>query len=322
MRARLVVAGVVVLLGVFTWWLAPVAFGLNLHAVVPGRVWRAAQPAPEEIARLADELDLRTVVNLRRAEDDEAWLEAERATAAGRGLAHRSVPLSGQSLPAPDVLRDLVHVLADAERPVLLHCEAGVERSGLASAVVLLLEGRPLEEARGQFGARYGYVQALSGSSLPQALDDYEGWLAARGEPHSRERLLAWADDGYVPAFYRARAEVLRPTGPVPAGEPVGLAFRLVNESRAPWRHRADRESGVHVEVRVLRADGRVAARERTGYRDEEVPPGGASTWELELPALEPGAYVLEIAPVDEYVDWFEAQGDPPERVPLTVVGR
>ena len=46
------VLGLVVLATTFAWRIAPIALGLNLHPVLAGEVWRSAQPAPEDIARL------------------------------------------------------------------------------------------------------------------------------------------------------------------------------------------------------------------------------------------------------------------------------
>src|SRR5947207_3236534 len=42
-----------------------VLLGRNLHTVLPGRVYRCAQPSGEDVERLGQTLGIRTVVNLR-----------------------------------------------------------------------------------------------------------------------------------------------------------------------------------------------------------------------------------------------------------------
>src|SRR6516225_9094460 len=45
----------------------------NLHAVIPGRVYRSAQLAPTDLERVVRRYGIRTVVNLRGTSDPNAW---------------------------------------------------------------------------------------------------------------------------------------------------------------------------------------------------------------------------------------------------------
>src|SRR5437870_5726439 len=58
-----------------------VLFGRNLHAVLPGRIYRCAQPTGRSLDETVRSLGIRTVINLRGCCTDLAWHQAEtRAT--------------------------------------------------------------------------------------------------------------------------------------------------------------------------------------------------------------------------------------------------
>jgi hypothetical protein len=239
----------------------------------------------------------------------------------GRELWVEEIPLSGRTLPSPERLAAVLSALQTLPRPMLLHCNWGVERAGLVSALALMLEGVPPTEARAQHAWRYGFLQSLSGSDLPQLVDDYAGWLERNGETHSPELLLHWADEVYVPYFYKADIGVgIEPKMPR-AGEPLSLTLRVTNVSPRPWVQRKDEESGVHIEVRVRSLnDESVRWALRTGYEDVEVGPGGSTVWNLATPPLPaPGRYQIEVELVDELVTYFGAMGSPPEVVGFIV---
>src|SRR5262249_56457842 len=58
-----------------------VVFGSNLHAVVPGQIYRCSQPSDGDLERAVAAYGVRTVVNLRGCSDPLEWyVEEARAT--------------------------------------------------------------------------------------------------------------------------------------------------------------------------------------------------------------------------------------------------
>lgn len=129
---------------------------LNLHEVAPG-AFRAAQPTPGQIRRLADR-GLRSVVTLRGGVLFGSYA-LEREACAARGLDFRRVVLRSRALPTREELAGLRELIETVETPVLFHCKSGADRAGFMAALWLILrEGRSVEEARGQLSLRYGHV--------------------------------------------------------------------------------------------------------------------------------------------------------------------
>jgi protein tyrosine/serine phosphatase len=95
----------------------------------------------------------------------------------------RYVRLSARRWPSPAEIEKLVSHLESAERPVLIHCQGGTDRSGLAAAIALLLAGESPELASEQFSLKFGYPGPVLGSDLPGFLASYRAWLSDRNCP-------------------------------------------------------------------------------------------------------------------------------------------
>ncbi|WP_407052100.1 tyrosine-protein phosphatase [Methyloraptor flagellatus] len=134
----------------------------NIHEVETGRVFRSGQLWPSQFASMIRAHDIRTVINLRGESPGESWFDQELQTAAARGVKYISVPMSANAEPSPELLMKLVHALDTAEQPVLIHCEGGADRTGLASAIYRYRRlGDPPEQASGQLSYWYGHFPWL-----------------------------------------------------------------------------------------------------------------------------------------------------------------
>lgn len=297
-------------------------FDENLMAVVPGQIYRSGQPSGAEMDEFVSRLGLRSVLNLRGERGGSAWLVEEREVTSQRGVEHHTVRLSAKNMPPAQRLREIVEILDTAPRPLLFHCQGGVERSGLVGAVAVLLDGGDLAAARAEFALSKGFVPWISRSEVPRVLDRYEAWLAATGATHSPDRFRAWVADEYHPYFYRARIEALAPLATLPAGRPHALRVRVTNESLETIAFRATRDRGVHLGGLLRPAAGASgeAVELRDGFLDLDLAPGQSTDLELALPPLGPGAWSLDVDLVDEQVKWFHAMGSRPLSLALEVV--
>ncbi len=169
---------------------------LNAHKV-SDRLWRAAQPAPGDIARFA-QAGVRTIINLRGGREHGAW-PLEREACERHGIALVDLVLRSREAPDKETLLSLPAFFAGLEWPALVHCKSGADRAGLFSALYLLIhEGRPLAEAKAQLSFRYGHYRYAKTGILDAFLDMYarEG-LQADG---ALKPFLAWVQEDYDPA--------------------------------------------------------------------------------------------------------------------------
>lgn len=142
----------------------------NVCEVLPGRLYRAAQPTEVGLAELSRKHGIRTIVNLRGEHPGEPWYDKEKAFADRNGLRLVSLPLSAGRELSVGELRRIETIFASSAGPVLVHCKSGSDRTGLACAIFLLRAGAPWEAADGQLSLRFGHFPYLWSAS--QAMDD------------------------------------------------------------------------------------------------------------------------------------------------------
>jgi hypothetical protein len=312
-------------------WLVPLAavaaevrhvfLGTNLHTVLPDRVYRCAQPSAGDVACQVRDHGIRTVVNLRGCCYPLPWYMDESRATHALEIAQEDVCLSAGRLPSPPEMRRLLDVLDRAEYPLLLHCRRGADRTGLASAVVLLLQdGEDLASARRQLGLRYGHVAVGNQACLDAFFDLYAGWLRDHGTTHAPDVFRHWLLQEYCPADCRCRLEWLTHPANVRRGEPASVRIRAHNTSTGSWRLRPGLNAGVHAGFILWDAHDRQVASGKSGLFDAEIPPGQTVDIAIPLPALrEAGRYRLLVDMVDEQQSWFFQVGSEPLEEELEV---
>lgn len=122
----------------------------NFHVTAPG-VWRCAQPGRESLQVMKTH-GLKSIVNLRH--DPVPW---EKALAEKLEVRYFSFPMSALEEQDPGYLEKILGVIENPEnQPVLVHCHAGKDRTGLVSALYRLRHGAKLEDAIREM-RMYGY---------------------------------------------------------------------------------------------------------------------------------------------------------------------
>jgi protein tyrosine/serine phosphatase len=293
--------------------LAPI-LGSNLHTVLPGAVYRSAQLDSGDLSKLASELQLASILALRPARPEKSWYLEETRVAEALGLELNYLGLNPDRMPSRQLLGELIRRIDTSPRPLLLHCRAGVERSGLGSALVMLLDGASVKAARDQFSLRYGFHPWLSQSNLPQVVERYVAWLESHSIEHTPDVLRRWAATDYVADFYAAQLEIVEFPKAARAGEKIHLSLRVTNRSPDPMRFRASKDAGVHVGTWIESVDSSEFRRSgRAGLQDLDLAPGASTLFEVGIgPVPRAGSYRLTIDLVDESVVWFSEMGSAP----------
>ena len=111
----------------------------NLREVVPGKVYRSAQPSENQLKKIIKEYGIKTVINLRAKKTKD--YEKEKLVTDQFGIKFVRMDLSRSKLVPTSELQRLVEVLETAQTPVLLHCKSGVDRSGFVSALAAMAIG-------------------------------------------------------------------------------------------------------------------------------------------------------------------------------------
>lgn len=186
------------LLGGLVGW--KFGFSDNFATVRPGWLYRSGQMGAAPLAAAIERYGIKTVLNLRGSHPESAWYRAERAATLGGGATQVDIPMSSCEWMSRAQARALLEVLDSAERPLLVHCFHGSERTGLVSALAELLRpGSTLADADRQFSVGYLYFGIGDGVVTHHQLVAYESWLRDHRFDHTPDRLREWVRTGYTP---------------------------------------------------------------------------------------------------------------------------
>lgn len=150
----------------------------NFHTVSPGRVYRSGQLTEKQLTEYTKQYGIRSVLNLRGKNEQSEWWKKEIAVSGRLGLKHYDIELSSRRKPEDKTVQELVAVLEEAPKPLLIHCFGGADRSGLVSAIYLYrFERYPYEKARRQLSFIYGHNTLLypDSKAMDRAFADFCG---------------------------------------------------------------------------------------------------------------------------------------------------
>lgn len=169
----------------------------NFHAVTDGEIYRSAQLSPDKLQEVVEEYGIKTVLSLRKMKPGDGWSEKEKAMSTTLGIGYRNIPLGDTLMIRSDELLNLRDLIEDAPKPLLIHCKAGADRTGLAGVMTKLLDGSSsLEEARAQVSFKY-YVVRDDSMGIP-FFDSYSAWLTDTGLEHSKDQFNWWLENQYA----------------------------------------------------------------------------------------------------------------------------
>ena len=143
----------------------------NFAKVADG-VYRSNHP---NRARFEDyaKMGIKTILNLRGANRLSPY-KFEKEACDALGLTLIDQPFTARKAPQKQRLLEIIDVMGAIEKPFLMHCKSGADRTGLMAAIYLLaIEGRPVEEAQKQLSVRFVHLNFTKTGILDYVIDSY-----------------------------------------------------------------------------------------------------------------------------------------------------
>ena len=136
----------------------------NLHTVVAHELYRSAQPSADDIGRYRRTLGIRTIINLRGENAGTDWYDDELRAARSQGVQHVDFRMSARRGLTNAQAWRLIALMRSMPKPILIHCESGADRSGLAASLYLAaVKSTDERTAEDQLSLRYGHINASFG---------------------------------------------------------------------------------------------------------------------------------------------------------------
>ena len=147
--------------------------------VQEGVLYRSAQPDEAGWQRLRDRYGIRTVIDLRDDTPNEPWAVLERTFCAESGIRYINVPIGPNRLTDQE-LKTIIQTTTDPNcQPVLIHCELGKSRTGIAVAAYrVVVQGWSYETALAE-SQKFKKEMEPGYSAYLRELARGEGWRPA-----------------------------------------------------------------------------------------------------------------------------------------------
>lgn len=159
-------------------------------AVEPGRLYRSGEITPRQLKHVTEQYHIQTVLSMLNPSDPRS--QVEKAAAEELGLLWVCVPLTGDGASTPEQRRQIKEILLDDSLgPLLVHCAAGANRTGLAVGMYRIHHdgwntSQVLDEMR-----RFGFEDEPHHANLREALetefDEEHGQGGATSQPATTE---------------------------------------------------------------------------------------------------------------------------------------
>lgn len=130
----------------------------NFHPITPGEAYRSAQLDRDELQHYIRKYNLKSIINLRGKRAGSSWYPEELDVSRQYNCRHYDLSIPTDRSPSQAQLKELIRLFKTAPRPVLFHCKAGADRTGLAAALwKAVVDREPKQLAKKQLSVRFGH---------------------------------------------------------------------------------------------------------------------------------------------------------------------
>lgn len=130
----------------------------NFHEVIANELYRSARLGEDELARRIEQYKIRTVINL-TGPSNAQWYQHQQRVVHDHKITQIDFTMAADRLLTSERAAELVGILQKAQKPILIHCKRGADRTGLASVIYLSqIAGTSRAFASRQLSFRFGHV--------------------------------------------------------------------------------------------------------------------------------------------------------------------
>ena len=233
-RLPIVISLLLLLLGGL--WLYQRYIRFNAGVVVPGSVYRSAQPSPAYLEKIARQHNLKTVVAMMRSE--QPWFRsAEEDKLAQLGINYLYLSTTNARRPSRSEMLRLIEMVETVPRPVLIHCKTGADRTGAASALFAMHDlHQPVDQAVGQNVTLTHLHTGKPGDEINDIFDLYLNARAKNNQPPGGwTEFVHWIKNDYPADIADARLVPATEHLTIPQGQTFTLEVTVTNNSPLAW---------------------------------------------------------------------------------------
>jgi protein tyrosine/serine phosphatase len=164
-------------------------FRFNFHEISKD-IYRSSQPTMWQLKRIKEKYNIKTIVNLKDANRNCAYFLFEEEKCKELGLELINVNIRSRAFPKYEQILKYKEVMENMEGPVLIHCKAGADRTGIFCTLYqYFIEKKQIKETNQLKFWPYGHVKYSDAGRI----DYYFEQFAKYQEKNPDVDLLTWA---------------------------------------------------------------------------------------------------------------------------------
>jgi protein tyrosine/serine phosphatase len=139
----------------------------NFHTITPGEAYRSAQLDGHKLEYYIKKYNIKSILSVRGDNKNAGWYRDEIKTCIDNCVVRYSVALSVEHEPSQTDIKKITEIFNKARRPVLIHCKAGADRTGLVAAMwKVIVDKEPKSEAEKQLSLMFFHFSIGRTASL------------------------------------------------------------------------------------------------------------------------------------------------------------
>lgn len=183
----------------FIWRTSVFRISKNFVEVDPGKFYRSAQLSPDELEEAIKEYGIKTVISLRGAPENSYWVPDQIRVLKENNVEFLPLSWTSHFFPEDEEFRKYIRALQSAERPILVHCRSGADRTGEASAIYAMeFLGVPKKQAIEEQLSYRNYHFETFHPAKRALVEKYQGMDWALKSYHRCDpENIQWAEPGH-----------------------------------------------------------------------------------------------------------------------------
>ena len=166
----------------------------NNFFIINEGVYRSGQPSPKLLEHYIVKHKIKNIINLRYSDtsDQDIYL-MQKNICYKLNTNMINIPISARRLPEKDKLKLILDIIKQIQKPFLVHCKTGADRTGFFMALYIFYTTNDIELAKKQLSLKYLHVRYSSTGILDYFFDllkklelnntDLEDWIDKKYDP-------------------------------------------------------------------------------------------------------------------------------------------
>ena len=166
----------------------------NNFFIINEGVYRSGQPSPKLLEHYIVKHKIKNIINLRYSDtsDQDIYL-MQKNICYKLNTNMINIPISARRLPEKDKLKLILDIIKQIQKPFLVHCKTGADRTGFFMALYIFYTTNDIELAKKQLSLKYLHVRYSSTGILDYFFDllkklelnntNLEDWIDKKYDP-------------------------------------------------------------------------------------------------------------------------------------------